>query len=134
MFKNKHLTIGSLAKLANINVETIRYYQKIKLIDEPPKPLRGYRIYSDDTILQLKFIRQAKLAGFTLSEIRELLSLDINNDCQEARHMAQDKLSTTINKINELNKIKITLEEIIQNCTQNQSSKCPILESFIKNR
>jgi MerR family mercuric resistance operon transcriptional regulator len=72
---NKLLTIGSLAKLVDIHVETIRFYQKKGLIQQPPKPFQGYRIYSSETVSKLLFIQRAKLVGFTLSEIKTLLTL-----------------------------------------------------------
>jgi len=72
---NKPLTIGRLAKLANINVETTRFYQKQDLIQQPPKPEQGYRVYSDESLIQLLFIQRAKLVGFTLAEVKNLLAL-----------------------------------------------------------
>jgi MerR family mercuric resistance operon transcriptional regulator len=68
------LTIGRLAKSANVNVETVRYYQRVGLIKEPPKPPAGYRVYTGDTINRIRFIKRAQQLGFTLHEITELLA------------------------------------------------------------
>jgi len=134
MMSEKPLSIGQLAKLAGINVETIRFYQKRGLIQLPPKPEIGYRIYSQEAVSRLIFIQQAKQVGFTLTEIQELLGLDDSCNCKEAKLMAQQKLTLTNEKLNELLRIKETLETYIDNCEQNNpSDKCPILQSLKKN-
>ena len=82
----KPLTISHLAKAAGIGVETIRYYQRIGLLDEPPKPASGYRVYNKSVVARLKFIQRAKELGFTLGEIKELLSLD-SDACGQTREL-----------------------------------------------
>jgi len=131
---NKPLTIGHLAKLAHINVETIRFYQKKGLIQEPEKPIQGYRIYPSETLTQLVFIQRAKLVGFTLAEIKKLLMLGEDCDCNEARKMAQQKLMMVNEKLNDLLRIKDSLENYIHHCDSNkQVDKCPIILSFKNN-
>ena len=129
--KNKPLTIGHLAKLADINIETIRFYEKSGLIQQPLKPEQGYRIYSKEILAQLFFIKKAKLIGFTLSEIQELLALDENNNCHEANQLAQQKLILVNEKINDLQRVKKTLEIFVKSCEKNTTTdKCTILQSL----
>lgn len=85
------LTIGKLAKIANVNIETIRYYQRRGLLDEPPKPLGGHRRYSPEQAKRVSFIKRAQALGFTLEEIGRLLSLDAACDCNQARLLALSK-------------------------------------------
>ena len=73
----KKLTIGILARKANVHVETIRYYERKSLIVQPPRSEGGYRIYSEDAVARVRFIKRAQELGFTLKEIAELLSLRI---------------------------------------------------------
>jgi len=129
--KNKPLTIGQLAKLAEVNVETIRFYEKSGLIQQPFKPEQGYRIYPKEILAQLFFIKKAKLIGFTLNEIQDLLALDENNNCHEAKLLAQQKLILVNEKLNELQRIKKTLEMFVKTCEENTSKdKCTIIQSL----
>lgn len=131
---NKRLTIGRLANLASINVETIRFYQKQGLIQEPPKPAQGYRLYSAEILSQLLFIQRAKLVGFTLAEIKKLLTLGEDCNCKEAKQMAEQKLTMVNDKLNDLLYIKNTLETFINDCNNNKKvDKCPIIQSFKNN-
>ena len=83
-------TIGTLARAAGINVETVRYYSRRGLLKPPPKPAGGVRRYPPDTIDRLRFIKRAKQLGFTLTEIRELLAISVGN-CQGVRARAERK-------------------------------------------
>lgn len=87
------MTIGGLAKAAAVNVETIRYYQRLGLIDEPRRPLGGQRSYPLTTVGKLAFIRRAQQLGFTLAEIRELLRLAGSNSRAAVRRIAQSRYS-----------------------------------------
>src|SRR5262245_9861765 len=89
----QELTIGRLARAAEVTVETIRYYQRRGLLEEPPKPVRGRRRYASDAIRRLRFIRRAQQLGFTLQEIKELLCLEDGQSCRETRLMAEQKLA-----------------------------------------
>lgn len=87
------LTIGKLADAAGVNVETIRYYQRRGLLDEPAKPLGGHRRYPVDMVKRLRFIKRAQALGFTLSEVGGLLTLDESCACAETRARAARKLA-----------------------------------------
>ena len=131
MTKEK-LTISKLAKLCGIGVETVRYYQRIGLIEEPVKPISGYRSYPGETARKLKFIQRAKELGFTLAEIKELLLLD-GGDCQQTQEIASQKLKLIRQKIKYLQIMSATLEELLQSCESNpNTSACPIIDTLSK--
>ncbi|MGR8980210.1 MAG: MerR family DNA-binding protein [Gammaproteobacteria bacterium] len=133
MSKKPLLTISLAAKKAGIGVETVRYYQRIGLIERPPKPLSGYRIYSEDTVARLRFIQRAKELGFSLLEISSLLSLG-SGHCRETKELAASKLNVVKRKIDDLQALAGTLETLIQSCEDNPSEQqCPLIEALSKN-
>lgn len=126
-----HLTIGRLAAAADVNVETIRYYQRRDLLDEPPRPLGGQRYYSDDHIKRLRFIRRAQGLGFTLEEVRELLAMDRGRGCIDTRELAVKKQVIIEQKLNDLRAIQGALGSLVAQCDRhNQVVGCPILEAL----
>ncbi|MEE9413110.1 MAG: MerR family DNA-binding protein [Methylococcales bacterium] len=126
------LTISLVAKTAGIGVETIRYYQRIGLIEKPDKPVTGYCIYPVDTLLRLRFIQRAKQLGFSLSEISSLLVLG-DGKCTETKQLASDKVNSIKSKIKDLQSISKTLEELVQCCEDNPSHQgCPIISAISK--
>jgi MerR family mercuric resistance operon transcriptional regulator len=128
----KPLTINSVAKKSGIGIETIRYYQRIGLIEKPEKPLSGYRVYSEGIIDRLLFIQRAKKLGFSLAEIANLLALG-DGRCTEAKELAIRKLEITKNKLNDLQAIASTLEKLIQSCEYNSAHQgCPIITAILK--
>jgi len=128
----KPLTIGFLAKAAEVNIETVRYYQRFGLIDEPAKPFNGYRIYPPETVDRLRFIKRAKQLGFSLKEITELLELGSGN-CDDVRLRAEVKRDHVEEQIKDLKKLKKTLDKLIKSCqSDNETANCPIVETLIK--
>ena len=126
----KPLTIGYLARMAGVNIETIRYYQRTGLIDEPPKPDSGYRIYPPRTIERIKFIKRAQGLGFSLKEIKELLELG-DGHCEDVRVKAEQKRAHIDQQINELTKLRNTLDTLINSCQNTDDSvHCPIVETL----
>lgn len=125
------LTISQLAKAAAVNVETIRYYQSIHLISTPLKPLSGYRVYPDEAIGTLKFIKRAQQLGFKLTEIAELLELGSGN-CADVREQAETKRKQIQRQIEDLSALRDTLDSLIQSCdtTTGQHTACPIVDSL----
>lgn len=130
----KKQTIGKAAQLTGIGVETIRFYERKGLIDQPPKPAAGgFRDYSPETINQIAFVRQAQETGFSLREIKELLSLraDPATDCAEVRDRARSKLEEVDRRMEQLGRIRDALEELIAACPgEGALKKCTIIESF----
>src|ERR1700739_1591000 len=99
------MLIGQFSNSVGVNVETIRYYQRIGLIDLPAKPYGGYRSYSDQHLRPLRFIRRAQRLGFSLDDIRALLELS-NSDCKQVQKLALEKLDLVTGKLRQLRKIE----------------------------
>jgi len=131
----KHLTVGKLAKRAGVNVETLRYYERIGLMPQPQRRESGYRMYSDEDLTRLAFIQHAKELGFTLREIKELLELrvDARTNCEEVRTQTEAKIRDIDQKILHLQRIREVLSKLATACHQNNAtSECPILEAIEK--
>ena len=125
------LTIGRLAQAAGVNVETIRYYQRIGLIAEPPRPATGFRRYPPSTIGRIRFIRRARELGFRLREIRELLDLG-EARCSDVKARAQAKRNQVARQIADLQALQATLDHLIQACEADaHGARCPIVESLL---
>jgi MerR family mercuric resistance operon transcriptional regulator len=130
------LTTGQLAKKAEVNIETIRYYERKGLIPKPHRRDSGYRQYPEEMITRILFIKHAKTLGFSLKEIKELLSLkhDPKTPCSEVRNRAQSKIEDIDGKIRTLQKMKKALSKLTKSCTGSGPAKeCPILET-LKNK
>ena len=129
------LTIGQVAKQSGIGIETIRFYERKGLIDEPPRKESGYRQYTDDVIRQLTFIQHAKTLGFSLREINELLSLRSRPGVtsREIKLMAQTKLGDIEQKIKMLRRMQKTLKNLVNQCSgHGPTEECPIIEALDK--
>lgn len=125
---SENLTIGTLAKRAGVNVETIRYYQRRDLLQEPAKPRAGFRHYTPETVKRVRFIKRAQALGFTLDEITGLLALNETKACIQTRGIAAHKLELIEEKIADLAKIKKALAHLIRACdTSSSSAPCPII-------
>ena len=125
-------TISVAAGKAGVNVETIRYYQRIGLIQEPEKPLSGFRVYPDATIDRIHFIQRAQLLGFSLAEIKHLLELE-DGDCDQTRELAEQKLALINHKIEDLQTIASVLKKHIRTCKTNTDSQvCPLITSLAR--
>lgn len=127
------LTIGQLAKAAGVNVETVRYYQRIGLIREPVKPAQGYRRYPASLAETIRFVKRAQELGFSLNEITDLLSLNARN-CDEARAIAEHKHAVIQQRIDDLNAIQHELSRLINACRKNGSGQehCAIIATLSK--
>lgn len=129
------LTIGKVAKQAHVNIETVRYYERVGLITEPPRSESGYRLFSEDVVQRISFIKKAQDLGFKLNEIKTLLSMskDGNCDCYEAQQFALQKISEIESKIVALNEIKAVLYDLTQKCPgHGLIGNCPIMNEFKK--
>ena len=121
------LTIGKLAQYAGVNVETIRYYQRRALLDEPDKPLGGHRRYPADMAKRVRFIKRAQVLGFTLEEVTELLRLDETCACAETRELATRKLAQIEQKLIDLAATSKALAELLRTCDTGNGATCPII-------
>ncbi len=128
---SRKLTIGRLAEQAGVNIETIRYYQRVGLVSEPPKPVQGYRIYPAGAVFRISFIKRAKDLGFTLREITELLSLN-DGDCSEARAMAEQKREMIETRVRDLLRIQEALDTLITACRKSETAcaSCALIKTL----
>jgi MerR family mercuric resistance operon transcriptional regulator len=123
------LSIGKLAAAAGVNIETIRYYQRRGLLDEPPKPLGGYRHYLPEQVKRLRFIKRAQALGFTLDEVGILLKLDAACTCRETRALAVHKLALIEQKMADLAALRQVLGGLVQECDAGAGgAACPIID------
>jgi MerR family mercuric resistance operon transcriptional regulator len=124
----KELTIGRVAELARVNVETVRYYQRRGLLKEPDKPHRGYRRYPADTVKHIRFIKRAQALGFTLEEVAGLLHLEEACACAETRALAAHKVDLIDRKLADLAAMRKALASLVQQCDAGEPTKgCPII-------
>ena len=125
------MTIGRVAKIAGVNVETIRFYQRMHLVPEPAKPMGGVRRYPEDTVLRVNFIKRAQQLGFSLAEITHLLDLEKEQSCGKTHDLAVTKLAAVEARIADLNRIRRMLRKLVARCeTRKGRIACPIIESL----
>ncbi len=126
-----NLTIGQVAKEAGIHKETIRYYQSLGLVSEPQRRPGSVRRYGASTIARLQFIKRAQQLGFTLEEVGKLLMLEDGQSCAETRKLAQHKLSLITARITDLNRMRLLLEGLIEECAKGRRPRaCPIISTL----
>ncbi|MDD5412689.1 MAG: MerR family DNA-binding protein [Methylobacter sp.] len=124
------LTIGNLAKQAEVTVETIRYYQRIGMLDEPSKPGSGFRHYPAHAITRIRFIKRAQQAGFTLKEIAQLLSLDTGH-CADVRKIAEQKCQQIDAQIKDLMALHNVLDALAKRCQSDSSAEhCSLIDAL----
>lgn len=122
-------TIARLAAAVGVHVETIRYYQRLKLAPEPPRPVGGIRRYGEADADRLRFIKRAQAMGFTLEEIRSLITLQARRSCRATRDLAATKLRMIDARIRELRHLRKELAGLIADCDANtQDTKCPVIQ------
>ena len=127
------LKIGEVAELSGVNLQTVRYYEREKLLPKAPRLASGYRVFPNDTVRRVRFIKRAQELGFTLSEIRELLTLrvDESRSSAEVRSIAESKMADIDERITALTAMKRALTNLTDKCSgHGPASECPILESI----
>jgi len=112
------MRIGRLAKASGVSIDTLRFYEREGLIREPRRTIGGYREYSSDALETVRFIRETKALGFTLAEIRDLLSMGVRctGECGPLTEKAERKLAEMKREIRRLRSIQTTLEKMIRHC------------------
>jgi len=123
-------TIGKLAAAAGVNLETVRYYERIKLMPPPARTASGYRAYEQGHVRRLAFIRRARELGFGIEAIRALLALSEPSraSCSEVREIAQAHLSEVRAKLADLIKLEQILAQTVAQCSSDQAPSCPVLD------
>ena len=127
------MKIGALAKQANVNIDTVRYYERQGLLPEPQRLMSGYRQYETGDVARLRFVRRAKALGFTLIEIRELLTLSSHreDDMAGMKAAAIEKLADVEDKLTELTRIRDGLKALVASCPGHGTlEQCPILNAL----
>ncbi len=130
----RRLTRGVVSKLTGCNIETIRYYERAGLMPDPARSEGGHRIYTDDQVRRLMFIRRCRELGFRVEQIRELLRLVDGGDytCAEVRVITVDHLDDVGRKIADLRKIQTTLRDMAAECDGGDVPECPIVDVLFK--
>lgn len=128
------LTIGALSRITGVNIETIRYYERIGLITEPPRTAGGHRTYLPEHVERLRFVRRARELGFGIADIRTLATLALrgSSSCAEARAIATVHLRDVRAKRDDLAKLEKVLTDTIEQCNTQccgtSPPPCPVLE------
>ena len=127
------LTIGEVAKAVHVNVETLRYYERRKLLGAPPRTEANYRQYPEETVKRVRFIKRAQELGFLLKEIAELLALRVDpaTSCGDVKKRAEVKIAGVEAKIQTLERMRKALKKLVASCSgRGPTSTCPILEAL----
>jgi MerR family mercuric resistance operon transcriptional regulator len=127
------LTSGKVAKQAGVNIETLRYYERQGLLARPSRAPSNYRLYTEEAVHRLRFIKRTQGLGFTLREIKEMLSLQAERGtgCAEIQKHAMDKIKEIDEKIQTLYAMKRALSKLVAQCSGKGSiTECPILEAI----
>ena len=127
-YRMEALTIGALAKEAGVHVETIRYYQRRGLLDEPARASGSIRRYGPATAARIAFIKRAQDIGFSLDEIKELLRLERTPGCRDARDIAEKKLAIIRTRVTDLQRVSRVLAKLIAECDAGRERDCPIID------
>ena len=129
------MNIGKAAKLSNLTIKAVRYYDNIGLVKPQQNSVSGYRDYSNEEIAKLKFIGKARKFDFSINECRELLSLyeDKNRTSKEVKRITLEKISQLDSKLRDLNYLKNELSFLATNCHGDDKPNCPILDELSKN-
>ena len=129
----RRLKTGELVKLAEVNVETIRFYERKGLLPEPPRMESGYRSYPEENVQRIRFIKRAQQLGFSLKEIQELLNLrsDQTANCVEMRMLTEKKITEVRGKINDLKHIEKALTELLDHCRERNTTETCLILGFL---
>jgi MerR family mercuric resistance operon transcriptional regulator len=129
----ERLTIGEVAKRAHVRIETLRYYERTGLVASPPRSESNYRLYPQEIVRRVQFIKRAQELGFSLKEIAVLLALRATPEtpCVDIRRKALDKITTINEKIEALNAMKHALAKLVEECSgEGEITDCPILTAL----
>lgn len=126
------LPIGALSRRTGVNIETVRYYERVGLLPPPARSEGGHRLYGGGHLMRLNFVRRARDLGFTLNEIRGLLELAEKRDrpCAEAREVAVGHLSDVTAKIADLRTMERVLADMVARCAEGSTPECPLIEAL----
>lgn len=122
------MTIGQLAKITDVNIQTIRYYENLKLIAKPISKYSKHRVYTNEYIDRINYIKKAKELGFTLKEIKEIIEFD---NCEDLHELTERKLNETQKKLELYTQLTIKLKSLLKTCPKSGSiENCSIIKSI----
>ncbi len=127
------MKIGAVATRADVNIQTVRYYERRGLLAKPPRTESNYRLYSEDSVRRVRFVKRAQQLGFTLKEIKDLLALRLKPTSRSSavKERATAKIADVEHKIRALQRMKRTLTKLTAACDGcGSTSECPILEAL----
>jgi len=129
-WRAEHLQIGELSRLSGVNIETIRYYERIRMLPPPPRTASGRRVYGSTGLRTLVFIRRSRELGFSLDRIRALLRLGGPGkaSCREVREIAAHHLDDVRAKLGDLKKLERLLARTVARCSGRTAPDCPVLD------
>lgn len=132
--RSVRFAIGALSEATGVNIETIRYYEKIGLMPAPPRTEGRQRVYETAHLKRLSFIRRGRELGFSLDQIRELLGLVRGHDltCSEVKTMTEEHIADIRRKVKDLKKLERVLCDLAAKCTSGDVPDCPILDALSK--
>ena len=129
---SRALTMGQLAEASGVNLETIRYYERIGVLPPPPRSAGGHRRFGGEHLRRLTFVRRSRELGFTLNEVRALLGLADarNGSCAKARRLGLGHLADIRGKIADLRRMERVLKEMVARCADGTLPDCPLIEAL----
>lgn len=128
---SSNLTIGAFARAAGVNVETIRFYQRRRLLREPERPYGSIRRYGESDVARVRFVKSAQRLGFSLDEIGELLKLDDGTHCAEASAIALLRLADVRARLADLTRMESALAALVDQChTRHGRVSCPLIDTL----
>jgi MerR family mercuric resistance operon transcriptional regulator len=132
MTERDFISIGILSKRSGVNVETIRYYERIGLLPAPPRSASGYRVYSAAHADRLQFVRRARDLGLSLDEVRHLLNLadQKSSSCSKVHDIASHHLADIRARIADLKRMERVLSRLVKACAKGELPSCPMLEAL----
>jgi len=132
MEETGRIAIGALSKRTGTNIETIRYYERVGLLPAPARSSGGYRLYGTAHLKRLNFIRRARALGFSLAEVRKLLTLSDQRrrPCSEVRVVAAAHLEDVKGKIADLRQMERVLQDTVARCEAGSGSHCPMIDAL----
>jgi len=132
--KTRGYAIGQMSKKTGVNIETIRYYERIGIMPKPDRTAGGNRQYNHNQLKRLFFIHRARGLGFSLEEIRGLFGMVDRNDfsCGEVHELTVDHLAAVREKITNLKKLEVALSAMAAECSRGDVPECPIIDTLFE--
>ena len=130
------MTIRPLSEKTGCNIETIRYYERIGMMPKPPRTAGGHRVYREEHLKRLTFIRRSRELGFTLDQVRNLLLLVDGDDftCDEVKTMTLEHADNVHRKINDLKKLERVLKDMVSQCDRGDVPDCPVIDALFQTK